>query len=630
MKKTAYLLLLLGCVCNYTMMSAAAGDNPSPRVQVAVDPLLEPFYHGVASGDPLSDRVIIWTRVTPDSTVSGPIIVSWRVALDTGMSQTIMAGSLITSATSDYTVKVDVIGLQPSTIYYYEFTALNKLSQRGRTKTAPQNMQDSLRFAVISCANYEAGFFNVFRVIAERNDIDAVIGLGDYIYEYESGGYAPNATAGRVWDPAVEITTLTDYRTRYSTYHLDPDLRKLHQQYAWILVWDDHETANDSWYGGAQNHTFPTEGPWASRKAAGIQAYQEWLPVRVPDPTNDPQRIFRSIRYGNLVEFEVLDTRLYGRDQQDGTTNSNVMSPSRQLLGTSQFSWLTGKLDSSTSQWKILAQQVMMAPLEILGFPVNGDQWDGYPAERERVYNHILTNNIHDVVVITGDIHSSWGNDLPTSSYNSSNGAGSAGVEFVAPSVTSPGLPLAWGAPAIQAANGHIKYCNLDLHGFIILAINQTRTQSDWYYVNTVDSSSSSFTYGDSWYVDHLSRHLQHAAGAAVPRTALSYEVQAPYPPRTIMTTVAQESPPLSSLTLMGIFPNPASSFAEVVFVANEPAYVTLSIINMNGQEVDSKQLGSRSGMCTERIDLEFYPAGLYFVQITSGSERKMIKLIVE
>lgn len=630
MKKTILALLPAALLFTTATVRASAGDNPSPRVQVAVDPLLEPFYHGVASGDPLSDRVIIWTRVTPDSTVTGPIIVSWRVAMDTGMTQTVQAGSLITSAASDYTVKIDVTGLQAATTYYYEFTALNKHSQRGKTRTAPQGMLDSLRFAVISCANYEAGFFNVFRVIAERNDIDAVLALGDYIYEYESGGYAPNAQTGRIWDPSVEITTLTDYRTRYSTYHLDPDLRTLHQQYAWILVWDDHESANDSWYGGAENHTFPAEGTWASRKSAAIQAYQEWLPIRVPDPTNDPQRIFRSIRYGSLVEFEVLDTRLYGRDLQDGTTNSNVMSPTRQLLGTTQFNWLTGKLDSSSSQWKVLAQQVMMAPLEILGFPVNGDQWDGYPAERDRVYNHILNNNIQDVVVITGDIHSSWGNDLPTSSYNSSNGAGSAGVEFVAPSVTSPGFPLAWGAPAIQASNGHIKYCNLDLHGFIIMDINQTRTQSDWYYVNTIDSSSSSFTYGDSWYVTHLSRHLQHAPGAAVPRPALANEIPAPFLPRPIITSVPTPVAPANELTLMGVYPNPASLYVEVVFVVNEPGDVTLSILNINGQQIDSEFLGSRSGMCTERLDIELLPAGMYFVEISTTTERKLVKIVVE
>jgi alkaline phosphatase D len=217
----------------------------------------------------------------------------------------------------------------------------------------------------------------------------------------------------------------------------------------------------------------PVKGTGLKEKSA-VQAYFEWLPVQKPDP-NDPLRIFRSLRFGALVDFAVLDTRLYGRDMQDGTTNSNVFSNSRQLLGTNQFSWLQDRLDSSTSQWKVLAQQVMVAPLEIFGIPVNGDQWDGYPAERDRVYNHILQNNIEDVCVITGDIHSSWGNDLPTSSYNSSNGSGSAGVEFVAPSVTSPGFPLAWGASAIQAANGHIKYCNLDAHGFIILFQSATR-----------------------------------------------------------------------------------------------------------------------------------------------------------
>jgi alkaline phosphatase D len=606
---------------------SAYNDNIEPRVQVAVDPALEPFYHGVASGDPLADRVIIWTRVTPDSTVSGPVIVSWRIALDTGMMQTVQAGSLITSASADYTVKVDVTGLQPATTYYYEFTALSKNSQRGKTRTAPQNMLDSLRFAVVSCANYEAGFFNVYRCIAERADIDAVLALGDYIYEYESGGYSPNPNAPRYWDPATEILTVTDYRMRYSTYHLDPDLRMLHQQFAWIAVWDDHESANDSWYGGAENHTSPAEGVWGVRKAAAIQAYFEWMPIRVPDP-NDPQRVFRSIRYGSLVEFEVLDTRLCGRDMQDGTTNANVMSSSRQLLGTTQFGWLQNRLDSGSAQWKVLAQQVMMAPLEIFGYPVNGDQWDGYPAERDRVYNHILNNNIHDVVVITGDIHSSWGNDLPTASYNPSNGAGSAGVEFVTPSVTSPGFPLAWGAPAIQAANGHIKYCNLDLHGFIILDINQQRAQSDWYYVSTIDSSSSSFSYGDSWYVDHLSRHLEHAPGAAVPRTALANEVPAPYGPRPILITSV--GAPQHPLTVMGIYPNPATTNAEITFVLNEPADVSLSILNVNGQAIDQQLLGTRSGMCKEHLSLELLAPGLYFVKVTADGDEQVLRLVVE
>jgi alkaline phosphatase D len=625
MSKKLFTLFFFAFIAQHLL--ASGGDVLNPRVQVAVDPILEPFYHGVASGDPLSDRVIIWTRVTPDSTVTGPIIVTWRMALDTGMTQIIGSGSLIVSATTDYTVKVDVTALQPATTYFYEFTALNRNSQRGRTRTAPQGMQDSLRFAVVSCANYEAGFFNVYRCIAERNDIDAVLALGDYIYEYESGGYSPNPNAPRYWDPATEITTLTDYRMRYSSYHLDPDLRMLHQQFAWIAVWDDHESANDSWYGGAENHTSPGEGIWGVRKAQAVQAYFEWMPVRVSD-VNDPLRIFRSIRYGDLVEFEVLDTRLYGRDEQDGTTNANVMSPTRQLLGTSQFSWLQNRLDSSSAQWKVLAQQVMMAPLEIFGFPVNGDQWDGYPAERDRVYNHILNNNIQDVAVITGDIHSSWGNDLPTANYNSSNGAGSAGVEFVTPSVTSPGISLPLGAAAIQAANGHIKYCDLDQHGFIILDINQQRMQSDWYYVNTIDSSSGAFAYGESWYVVHLSRHLQQAPGAAVPRNNLTSQIQAPYPPRPSIILSAQSTE--TNLTVMGVYPNPATTEVELTFVIEEPGNTVLYVFNESGELVDQQDLGERGGMCVARLNVEQYASGLYFLSVVSGAERKTLRLVVD
>jgi alkaline phosphatase D len=545
---------------------------------------LAPFYHGVASGDPMGDKVIIWTRVTPDTVSSDPILVSWQMATDTGMTNVIQGASLITSNVVDYTVKVDVTNLNPNTWYYYEFECNGKKSPRGRTRTSPLIGADSLRFAIVSCANLEAGFFNAYKVLLNRADFDAVICLGDYIYEYESGGYSPNTTANRQWLPANEILSLNDYRARYSTYHLDEDLRRLHQQFPFITIWDDHETANDAWMNGAENHTSASEGPFAVRKANAKQAYFEWLPIRQQVGTTDPYQIFRKLTYGNLVDFIMLDTRLHGRDLQAGTTGATVTANTRQLLGTDQFTWLGNRLDSSAARWKILTQQVMIAPLKVFGQAVNGDQWDGYPTERNRVLNHILNHNITNVVAITGDIHSSWANDLPTSSYNGSTGAGSAGVEFVGPSVTSPGMSIPLGASAIQASNSHIKYADLSQHGFMILDVNTTRTQCDWYYINTIDQSSLAYTHGKSMYVNHLERFLRSTNSASMPRNSV-YGIMPPICPRVlnIPTNITSITNPVR---LLNVFPNPAQRELIISFLGQEVKQGKIIIYNNVGQRV--------------------------------------------
>ena len=543
-----------------------------------------PFYHGVASGDPMADRVIIWTRLTPDTVTSNPELVSWQMATDTGMTNIVQAGSLLTDNSMDYTVKVDVTGLNANTWYYYEFSSNGSKSARGRTRTAPINGVDSLRFAIVSCANLEAGFFNAYKVLLNRADFDAVICLGDYIYEYETGGYSPNPTANRQWLPSNEILSLSDYRQRYSTYRLDEDLRRLHQQFPFINIWDDHESANDAWMGGAENHTTATEGPFAVRKANAKQAYFEWLPIRQQAGAADPYQIFRKLSYGNLVDFIMLDTRLHGRDLQAGTTGATVTSTTRQLLGADQFTWLGNRLDSSSAQWKVLTQQIMIAPLKVFGQAVNGDQWDGYPAERNRVFNHILSNNITDVVAITGDIHSSWANDLPTATYNGTTGSGSAGVEFVGPSVTSPGINIPLGAAAIQASNAHIKYADLSQHGFMILDINSTRTQCDWYYINTIDNPSSSFTHAKSMFVNHLERFLRTTASASMPRNSV-YGKLAPICPRVLNVTSGL-SAILSPTRLLNVFPNPAQKELVISFLGQQVNGGKVKLFNTTGQIV--------------------------------------------
>ena len=298
----------------FGISSAHGQDWMKSAIRINLDSIYEPFYHGVASGDPLPGRVIIWTRVTPDTSTVDSIAVSWRIGTDTNITQVINSGITYTSSDIDYTVKVDVSGLQPDTWYYYSFTAFGKNSLTGRTKTAPTGDTDSLRFAVVSCSSYEHGFFNAYERIASRNDIDAVLHLGDYIYEYQAGSYS-NFITDRDYEPSNEILSLSDYRIRFSHYHLDPDLRYLHQQYPWINVWDDHETANNSWTDGADNHTTLTEGSWTDRKSAAVQAYFEWLPIRLPDPADD-QRIYRNFNFGDLLDIHMLDTRLEGRAEQ--------------------------------------------------------------------------------------------------------------------------------------------------------------------------------------------------------------------------------------------------------------------------------------------------------------------------
>jgi alkaline phosphatase D len=357
--------------------------------QTSVTPpdCIAPFYHGVASGDPLSDRVIIWTRVTPDD-FSLPAVVSYKVATDTSMANVVSQGSQLTNSDKDYTVKVDVTGLSPDTYYYYEFRYNGFFSQRGRTKTAPVGDVDSLRFAIVSCANLEAGYFNVYRVLNERNDFDAVLMLGDYLYEYETGGYSPNANVDREFQPENEILTLDDYRLRYSIYHMDESLRKLHQNFPWICVWDDHESANDAYKDGAENHN-AGEGDWQERKMVSQKAYFEWLPIREKTPGS--YEIFRNFHYGDLLDLIMVDTRLHGRDEQEGATSGNLNNPTDTMLVKINF-WLKDELSASTAQWKILGNQVVMAKLTLFGIPINTDAWDGYPVTRQGLYDHILTN----------------------------------------------------------------------------------------------------------------------------------------------------------------------------------------------------------------------------------------------
>lgn len=622
----ACLLFLTSIVHSYSQESSRA---------LSFNPALKPFYHGVASGDPTPTNIIIWTRVTPDSGFAGSASVDWRMATDTGMTNIIQSGTYITDNSKDYTVKVDVGGLNPNSYYYYEFTHDSLHSIRGRTRTSPLAMQDSLRFGVVSCANYEAGYFNAYRVLTERNDIDAIIHLGDYIYEYEHDGYSYNTSAGRIWEPSNEIINLFDYRTRYNCYRLDEDLMRLHQQYPFIMVWDDHESANDSYKDGAGNHN-NGEGLWIDRKTASQRAYMEWSPIR-PSAPGDNALIYRKIKFGPLMDLIMLDTRLSGREAQSGTTGSTVTNPNRTILGTTQYNWLSSQLLNTQTQWKIIGQQVMFAPLKVAGIAVNEDQWDGYPAERNKIISFILANDIKNVAVLTGDIHTSWANDVPTANYNSNNGSGSAFVEFVTTSVTSPGFPFNVGMNVIKLANSHVKYVNLDKKGFLILDVNQQRTQSDWFFVSTINTRSSNYNYAESWYENAGERHLRKSNSAAIPRPSI-YRIQAPEWPRTFVPPVVippdTTNPSVSvepieeEIAVVGVYPNPFTEGISIQIYLANPGMVQIELYNLSGQKVNSTIKEGQSGLQFMPIETPYLANGIYLMKIKYPGGEKSLKIV--
>ncbi len=495
------------------------------------------FQHGVASGDPDHDGVTLWTRVSPRGR-GAKVQVKWLVALDPWCRKVVCDGKVETDAGRDYTAKVEPHGLLPGMTYYYRFKAQGGWSPIGRTRTLPVGDVDRLRLAVASCSNYPFGFFSAYAAIAARADLDAVLHLGDYTYEYANGTFGDGASLGRLVQPERETVTLEDYRLRHATYKSDPDLQEAHRQHPFITIWDDHESTNDSWRDGAENHQPETEGDWETRKGQSIRAYYEWMPIR--DGRRRDRPIFRRFRFGKLADLLMLDTRLYGRDQQAAslTDVATINDPSRQLLGAAQEQWFLERLTRSEvrgAQWRLVGQQVMFAQLSLdFGRSIaNADQWDGYKPARDRVLTHLTEQGIDNTVVLTGDIHSSWGNDVAPnpfdgSQYDPSTGAGSVAVEFVTPGVTSPFLFPDTPAGAAQAAGAaiqigaispHMHYIELFRRGYLLLDIDRERVQGEWYYTRSIRERTAETDFGAAYFSESGTSHLVAAAGPSTPRS---------------------------------------------------------------------------------------------------------------
>jgi alkaline phosphatase D len=615
-----FLLLFLAA----SFFAASAQDHLSSSRSL-IDPSLAPFYHGVASGDPLSDRVILWTRVTTQNPTEN---VDWQIATDTTFSTVINSGTVATDATVDYTVKVDATGLQPGTWYYYRFKNNGNYSLTGRTKTAPVGDMDSLRFAIVACSNYQAGYFNAYKDIAVRNDVDAVVHLGDYYYEYEAGGYGYINDTSRLHEPANEILSLADYRKRNSQYKLDPDLRYCHQMFPFITIWDDHETANNSWYGGAENHQPATEGDWFVRKAVAKQAYFEWIPIRELSPGNDTI-IHRTLPWSNLMDFIMLDTRYEGRDSSLGTaistSNSTVTNPTRSMLGAFQLQWFKDQLSNSTAKWKIIGNQVMIAPLTAFGLVLNGDQWDGYPVERKKILDHIMQNNLHDIVFLTGDIHSSWGNDLPhpDSTYSASTGHGSVATEFVCTSITSPALDALNGVPSsvVTTINPYMKYVEYTKHGYLLLDVNKQRVQGDWIYMSTLLNRNYTASDAAHWMNLDTERFLRQASSPLGPRPGM---------PGLLPYVSAVREANKDNMVMLGCYPNPTVNEVALQYYLYEPAKVELKITDLNGRVVyTATEKQSQTGLFNTEANISNLFSGTYIVSLSTGKSLVSKQIVV-
>lgn len=512
------------------------------------------FRQSIAAGDPSSDGLILWTRA--DNNGSG-VAVNWEVSTNHRFSSTVATGSIMTSDSDDFTAKIVVSGLTANSTYFYRFytdDALDAAGNRqyshvGRAKTLPIGSVDKLKIALLSCSSYPHGYFNAYRQVARKDDLDGCYHLGDYVYEYPGDPSAEPENSHDYKDDDVvaggrtyrygntkETEELTDYRLRFRNYREDIDLQLLHTRYSFINTWDDHETTNDSYdpdgpgiEGGAENHgdAGRDEGLWEDRKAAAAQAYNEWLPItdirsKGDGTFNDP-RLDRGFSYGDLADLIVIDTRVGGRHNVANTQTDSYTDDTRKLYSDDQRTFTVDSLTNSQATWKLLGQQIMMGHL--IGPPlisndagisdtlwncvINNDQWDGYDSEREVIFetikgNALTGNDIDNFICLTGDIHTSWAINLVDDPRkrlpNGTSCQGVAlnplaytesenyGVEFVTPSITSPGLDDPGGSltTGLRTNNPHIQGVDLVNRGYSILELTPTKASCTWYHVASI------------------------------------------------------------------------------------------------------------------------------------------------
>ncbi|MEN9303463.1 MAG: hypothetical protein RL264_1892 [Bacteroidota bacterium] len=550
------------------------------------------FKHGVASGDPTANAVIIWTRWTPPTNFSGQKSIGYSVSEFSDFSQIVHQGFFTTDSTIDFTVKIDVSDLVPNKVYYYKFFTESEESIIGRTKTLNLN-DENVRLAFVNCNDFTKGYFNTFKALADRNDVDAVVHLGDYIYE-QGGG-----ENDRAHNPENEIWRLYDYRTRFSQYKLDNYLGRCHQLFPFIQIWDDHDIVVDAVSDTSLRHQ-AIYGSYQDRKWAAVKAFREWNPIR--DDSTNLIKNWRKFSFGSTVELFMIDDRLYDRDRIPESTNDTLYnSTNAKMLGPEQLNWLLANLQQSTAKWKIIANGLMFSQLEALGNPLVLENWDGYNYERNQIFQLLRSQNIKNVIVYSGDFHCAFANDLSDNpfnflNYNPLNGNGSLAVEFIPPSASSDnfdeGNDFGLGAGNYQLAqslittgNPHVKYVNLIDHGYGLLDLNGNRAQNEFWYVTSVfDPAVTSTNCGNLSVVQNNANKIS-AGGNPVPNGNLGFKPTGCFDDVLGLSTVESSN----QMAVLSCFPNPFSSFISFQIMGNLGAKVKVELIDALGKIVEKR-----------------------------------------
>lgn len=477
----------------FAMLSSGlnlAAQRYHPELEKQLDSLNLVFPFGVASGDPTDSSVVLWSRLWLPKADS--VEVKLLIFADSAETRLLQEHTLFASKTEWWNLKTTIFCQENTTLYYRFITGIHK-SPLGRTKTAPTSLVPKLSFLVVSCSNYQWGYFNAYRSMTTEKEIAAVIHLGDYIYEYGATDYFEKKLPGRRHLPPHEIVSESDYQTRYAQYRLDPDLAELHRLFPFITIWDDHEIANDAYALGAQNHQDSAEGNWFVRKKTAQKTYFDWLPIRF----DSNYKLRRSLSFGPLAEVFLADQRLEARTEQRMPSNETKPDDAkRTILGNEQSSWLIQALKKSSARWKIIGNQVIFSsyslpPSLISKIPKNGDSWIGYPYEREFLSREFHRLCKDSMLIVTGDAHASFGfvsrldNSVPQSSF---------AREWVTPSVTSPNLDeylAKWKVGYLRAQlkkkslNPHVQYINLIDHGYLRVDISADNIQGTWKMIKT-------------------------------------------------------------------------------------------------------------------------------------------------
>lgn len=496
-----------------------------------------PFTLGVTSGDPLSDSVVLWTRLAPDPLNGGGmpahvVPINWELATDENFRNVIQRGSELASPDLGHSVHVEVNDLKPNTVYFYRFKCGNELSPVGKTKTLPAigSSVGNLTFSFASCQQFEHGYYTAYKHMANE-DLDLVFHLGDYIYEYGPNEYI-SSTGNVRTHSGPEIITIEDYRNRYAQYRSDADLREAHAAFPWVVTWDDHEVENN--YANIIPEKGQSVEEFIKRRAAAYQAYYEHMPLRRSSlPYEGGMKLYRHFSYGDLTSFFVLDTRQYRDDQAngDGTKppSAESLDPKRTLLGSEQEKWLLENLGSSKSKWNVIAQQVFFAQRNFGTSDApkfSMDSWDGYPAARQRITDFAAEKNINNLVVLTGDVHANWAANLITDYNNPESQI--IGAEFVGTSISSGGDGSDWRADVEKtlAENPHIKFFN-NYRGYVRCQVTPDQWRTDYRVIPYVTKPGADISTRVSFVFEKNQSELKEIDSRTIPNgVQMSTEVE--------------------------------------------------------------------------------------------------------